>query len=397
MSYIALKMLLGDRAKYAGLVFGIAFTSFLVTFAESYISGFMTRGFAQVTENEFADVWVTDPAVNSAEQTTNMPGWALARVRGVGGVRAAVPLLLGTAQARFPDGRFQSFQVVGLDDATLAGAPALLDGVTGDVMHSANTVAVASGGTSGKLLTPKLKVDQWSCGKPDLQAPIRDLDRGDELLLNDRLVRIGARADALPRFPLRPLTYTTFSHAKEILKPARGQQTFVLAVAGANVSPAELAVRITATTRLRARTAADFRSDTVHWFLVNSEDVGDIASMMILAMSVGFGVTGVMLCVFTNESLPQYAVLSTMGATRRMLMMMIFAQAGFRALVGTGLGLGLCGIAGPLAQHAGYSFRVMWFTPLLGALMVLVVSAVSAALSARPVLKLQPALVFAGR
>jgi putative ABC transport system permease protein len=397
MFYIALKMLLGDRAKYAGLVFGIAFTSFLVTFAGSYFSGFMTRGFALVTENEFADVWVMDPAVNSAEQTTNMPGWALARVRGVGGVRAAVPLLLGTAQARFPDGRFQSFQVVGLDDATLAGAPAWLDGVTGDVMHSANTVAVASGGTSGKLLTPKLKVDQWSRGKPDLQAPVRDLDRGDELLLNDRLVRIGARADALPRFPPRPLMYTTFSHAQEILKPARGQQTFVLAVAAADVSPAELAVRITATTGLRARTAADFKSDTVHWFLVNSEDVGDIASMMILAMSVGFGVTGVMLYMFTNESLPQYAVLSAMGATRRMLLMMIFAQAGFCALVGTGLGLGLCGIAGQLAEHAGYSFRVMWFTPLLGAFMVLVVSAVSAALSARPVLKLQPALVFAGR
>lgn len=397
MLYIALKMLLGDRAKYAGLVFGIAFTSFLVTFAGSYFSGFMTRGFSLVTENEFADVWVMDPAVNSAEQTTNMPSWALGSVRGVDGVRAAVPLLLGNAQARFPDGRFQSFQVVGVDDETLAGAPALLDGVPGDVLRSANTVAVASGGTSGKLLTPQLPADQWSRGRPNPKAPLRDLDRGDELLLNDRLVRIAARADALPRFPPRPLLYTTFSHAQEILNPARGQQTFVLAVAAANVLPSELAARITARTGLSARTSADFRSDTVHWFLLNSEDVGDIASMMILAMSVGFGVTGVMLYMFTNESLPQYAVLSAMGATRRMLLLMIFAQSGFCALVGTGLGLGLCGIAGQLVEHAGYPFRVMWFTPLIGALMVLIVSAVSAAVSARPVLKLQPALVFAGR
>ena len=129
----------------------------------------------------------------------------------------------------------------------------------------------------------------------------------------------------------------------------------------------------------------------------NSEDVGCLASRMKLARSVGFGVPGVMLYMFTNESLPQYAVLSAMGATRRTLLLMLFAQAGFCALVGTGLGLGLCGLAGQLAERAGYPFRVMWFTPLVGGMMVLVVSAVSAALSARPVLRLQPALVFAGR
>ena len=33
MLRVAMKMLLGDRAKYVGLLFGITFTSFLVTFA----------------------------------------------------------------------------------------------------------------------------------------------------------------------------------------------------------------------------------------------------------------------------------------------------------------------------------------------------------------------------
>ena len=73
MFFIAIRMLLGDRAKYAGLIFGITFTSFLVTFAGSYFSGFMTRGFSLITENQFADVWVMDPAVRSADQTTNLP------------------------------------------------------------------------------------------------------------------------------------------------------------------------------------------------------------------------------------------------------------------------------------------------------------------------------------
>src|SRR2546425_11392165 len=101
MLRVAMKMLVGDRAKYVGLLFGITFTSFLVTFAASYFCGFMTRGFALVAENP-ADVWVMDPAVESAEQTTNLPDSALIRVRSVDGVRSAVPLALGTADARFP-------------------------------------------------------------------------------------------------------------------------------------------------------------------------------------------------------------------------------------------------------------------------------------------------------
>lgn len=120
MFRVAVKMLIGDRVKYAGLLFGIAFTSFLVTFSGSYFAGFMTRGYALIAENPSADVWVMDPAVRSVEPTTNMAPSALDRVRSVEGVATAVPLALGTADVRFPNGRFQSFQVIGVDDSTLA-------------------------------------------------------------------------------------------------------------------------------------------------------------------------------------------------------------------------------------------------------------------------------------
>src|SRR5258706_13660022 len=127
MFRLALKMLIGDRTKYAGLLFGITFTSFLVTFAASYFCGFMTRGFALIAENPTADVWVMDPAVESAEQTTNLPDSALDRVRSVEGVLSAVPLALSTAEARFPNRTVQPFQAIWLDDATLFGVPALRD------------------------------------------------------------------------------------------------------------------------------------------------------------------------------------------------------------------------------------------------------------------------------
>ena len=49
--------------------------------------------------------------------------------------------------------------------------------------------------------------------------------------------------------------------------------------------------------------------------------------MLSIAMFVGFGVTGVMLYMFTTEALKQYAVLKAMGATSKLLLTMVFVQS----------------------------------------------------------------------
>lgn len=397
MLAIAIKMLMGDRSKYTGLILGIAFTAFLVTFAASYFAGFMTRGFALISENTQTDIWVMDPAVESVEQTINMPESVLGRVRSVAGVGYASPLVIDHVDVRFPNGRFQTFQLIGVDDATLAGAPKLRDGSALDVLRAPDAVLIDDGGTSGKLETPLRASDQWPADGPHLQVPTRELRTGDELYAGDARLKVAGRSETLPRFPPRPLMYTSIANALRILPHERQRLTYVMVTARHDVDPTELARRIQRHTGLRARTAAEFRADTIKWLLINSEDVGDMSAMLILAMSVGFGVTGVMLYMFTYEHLREYAVLKAMGATHRLLLHMILVQAGICALLGTGLGLGLCAVAGQSVVAMGYPFRMMWFTPLLGALGVLIVSLTAAVISIRPVLRLSPGVVFAGR
>ena len=397
MLTIALKMLAGDRGKYAGLLFGIAFTSFLITFAASFFCGFMTRGFSLISDIPAADVWVMDPAVESVEQTTNMPSSALDRVRSVDGVRSAVPLALATAEVRFPNGRFLSFQLIGVDDATFVGVPlrnesALVEPAASPrrradrlrwVRREARDTAIGARSVATRC-TPPCSADPTA----------RRWRRAAGKRSSRRRRWLRERPAAVPT----PTTHV-FDPVQRTADPATGAApTDVRAGKRRRGRRAHRpGRRIHVQTGLRARTAGEFKEDTVRWTLVNSEDVGDVGAMLTLAMTVGFGITAVLLYLFTTEHLRDYAVLKSMGATSRLLLGMIFVQTGVCAIVGTGLGLGLCGIAGPIVSAWGFPFRMMWFTPLLGSVMVLVVSLLAALISARPVLKLEPAAVFAGR
>jgi len=183
-----------------------------------------------------------------------------------------------------------------------------------------------------------------------------------------------------------------------MLPPKPHLLTFVLVKAAPGVSARELASRIATQTGLKARSSADFKRDTVNWLFINSEDVGDIGSMVSIAMLVGLGVTGVLLYMFTTDSLKQYAVLKAMGADSRLLLTMIFVQSSLCALLGIGLGLVVCAIVGQIAiVEFNFPFRMMWYMPIFAALTVVVVSITAAVVSARPVLKLEPGVVFAGR
>lgn len=228
-------------------------------------------------------------------------------------------------------------------------------------------------------------------------VPTRLLSPGDELSINDSRGAVADVVESLPRFPPRPLVYMTYSNALRVLPIERRRLTFVLVTAAQDIRAGNLASRITSRTGLRARTSADFKVDTVWWYLRNSEDVGDVEAMLSVAMLVGLGATGVMLFLFTQDNLRYYAMLKAMGASNRLLMVMIITQAGFRALIGTGIGVGLCAVGVIFAETAGIPFSMMWFTPLVGGAAVVLVTLVAATISIRPVLKLEPAMVFAAR
>ena len=86
MFSIALKMLFHDRAKYLGLVLGVAFSTLLINQQLGIFIGLITRAGAVIVDVPQADVWVMDPGVKNLDTIFPLRDTELGRVRGVPGV-----------------------------------------------------------------------------------------------------------------------------------------------------------------------------------------------------------------------------------------------------------------------------------------------------------------------
>src|SRR5258708_36744869 len=125
MYRVALRMLLGDRAKYVMLVGGLPFASLLMTQQCAVFIGLLSWTTSHM-RNMRASIWVVDPKVEQINEIKPMRDTDINRVRTVTGVAYAVPLYTGVIQARISDGTFKPVEMIGLDSATLVGRPPVI-------------------------------------------------------------------------------------------------------------------------------------------------------------------------------------------------------------------------------------------------------------------------------
>src|ERR671931_2402632 len=100
MSWIALRMLTGDRSKYLGLIFGVAFATLLMSQQVALFVGIMRRTASQILDVRDADIWVMDDKVRYIDEVPALPETDLQRVRGVEGVEWAARLYKGQVRSR---------------------------------------------------------------------------------------------------------------------------------------------------------------------------------------------------------------------------------------------------------------------------------------------------------
>ncbi len=395
---LGLKMLLGERARFLGVVLGVLLCTFLIAHMLSMFSGMMKRSYALVSDIPEADIWVMDPAVEYVDEPSGMASADLSRVRSVPGVEWAVPLFAGSTRVRLPSGALKPATHIGIDDATLVGAPREL--VAGDLraLRAPDSVLVDSVSAGTLLRTIDRRPERhpgWNA--PALDAPTRPMTLGDEMVANDhRLVVVGV-AKLTPRFLARPVIYTTFNHAQAITPRQRNLMSFVLAKCREGADAAQvtrIARVIEASTGLRARTASEFADDTYWYYIRTTGVVARIGLMIAIGVIVGVSVSSLLLYLFTVDSARYYVTFLALGASQALIVAIVALQALVCGACGFGLGVGASALLGTLVKIDAMPYALTWPTMAFTGTVVLMVCVISAVLSTLKVLKLDIGTVF---
>jgi putative ABC transport system permease protein len=372
---IAFKLLVNDKGKYAALLVGITFAVFLMVQMTSIFSGVLVKSSSTVI-NLGAQVWVMDPAVNNVANSIPLPDYVLDAARSIEGVEYAVPLYSGGALVKLRNGIFQSVTVIGLDDNSLFGHPELLEGEIEDI-YAENAFIVVQDNEIHKL------------GNPGI---------GTEFELNDhRGVIVGiAKVAASGLFGI-PTLYTTYTKAIQYIPSMRFTISYIL------VEPksSDAIPHIQQQVRLlgyEALTKDEFMQKISNYYKYQTGLGTNILIMTVISFLVGLSISGQTFYTFILENLEKFGALKAIGARGSELVYMILFQAMFTALIGYGLGVGLCTLVITIAKLRipDYSANITYTSLAFAFAMVLIIAGISSYIGIRKVLKIEPFDIFRG-
>ena len=377
MIWIAIRMLTGDRQKFFGLVFGIAFSTLLITQQLTIFVNLLERGASGVYNVDAADVWVMDRVSRTTDVNFPMPSTALDRVRSVPGVKWAVPHLRAGASVRTKDGDLEGVSVIGVDDTTLIGLPKGMVEGSRAVLEQPDTVVIDDVGA----------IRMFAEGDSPL---------GERLELNDQRAVVRGIADAMPSFTSQVTLYTTYSQALNYVPGTRNRMSFVLVRSAEGITPTQLTERIENQTGLRARTREQFAQDGIDFIIENTGIPLNFGITVVLGFVVGIAIVGLTFSLFIRDNIKQFGALKAIGVRNGKLARMVAAQAGLVGMIGYGLG-----VVGTVAFIWGFSsnptfkgFYIPWQVPLLSLAAVAIIIALTGWLALRNVFKTEPAAVF---
>lgn len=379
MFLIALKMLFHDRAKYLGLVIGVAFSTLLINQQMGIFLGLLSRAGAIITDIPEADIWVMDPGVKNLDTVFPLRDTELGRIRGVPGVKWAVPLFKAVATVRTATGDLESAVLIGVDDSSLVGLPARV--VLGDIEELRRPDAVAVGEDGfGKV---------WRG---------ETISLGKTVELNDRRAVVVAIVKDSPKFTSSITFFTRYSQALQYTNNGRNQMSFVLAKSEEGKTADEVSQAIHERTGLQSLTANEFRDKAIQYVIDNTGIPVSFGTVIALGVLVGVCVVGLMFNLFVLENLRHFAVLKAIGTRNGKLIFMVMLQASVVGFVGFSLGLFGAAFffesAGRNSNFAG--FYLPWQIGVISGVVAAAIICLASLVALRRLLFVDPAIVFRG-
>jgi putative ABC transport system permease protein len=379
VTWVALKMMTGNRGKYYAIVFGIAFACMLMGQQASIFCGLMRNTTSQIRDTQGADIWVMDPSVEFVDDITPLADNDLYRVRGVSGVSWAVRFYKGLARAQFLEGNFKQFIVLGLDNENFVGAPQEM--LLGSLEDLRRPDAVIIDEYGYHYLWP---------GEP--------LRAGRTFEMNDHRAQVVGVCKTSPTFQTFPVVYARYTQALQYAPQERRVLSFILAKAKADVPVNEACDRIQAQTGLMALSQQNFGWMTILYYMRRTGIPVNFATTVLLGFIIGAAVAGQTFYLFTIGNLKQFGALKAMGVTNVRILGMVLVQGMFVGAIGYAIGMGLAALVETLMSllitAVPPAFYMLWQIPAGTLVAVTLIMIGTTFVSLLRVWVLEPAAVF---
>ncbi|AHC35824.1 MAG: ABC transporter permease [Pseudomonas sp.] len=372
---IGYKLLVNDRAKFSALLVGITFSVFLMMQMTAMFAGILNRAYSTVT-NIGAPMWIIDPSVNTPTIVIPLPDYLLDAVRSMDEVEYAVPIFIGSAQVRLADGTYQGVSVIGLDDTSLFGRPALEQGAIEDI-YAENAFIMVHDAEFSKLGNPRI---------------------GTSFELNDhRGTIVGIAKVLVGGLTGVPTLYTTYRRAIEYIPTTRFTVSYILLKPRSRAAEAAIEQQV-ARLGYVALTKEAFNQRIADFYIYQTGVGTSILLMTVISFLVGLSISGQTFYTFILENLDKFAALKAIGAKSRELVYMILFMALFTAMTGYGLGIALVTLLISVTRTylPNYAAIITFWNLGLAFGMVLLIAGFSSYLGIRKVLRIEPYDIFRG-
>jgi putative ABC transport system permease protein len=382
MLLFALKMLIGDRAKYFGLILGLSFASLIITQQTATFVGIMMRTYGFISDTTQPSIWVMDPKVQYVDDIKPLKSTDTLRVKGVDGVGWAVPLYKGLLRARLANGSFQSCIVIGVDDATLIGAPPQM--LQGNILslREPDAIIVDYVGATTKL------------AKEIPNKPSLPLQIGEEMEINDNRSVVTGICKVTRTFQSQPVIYTTYGRATTFAPRERKFLSFILAHEKPGEDPKIVCQRIKAQTGLAAYTKEEFIKLTLNYFLKKTAIPINFGITVLLGFILGTAIAGQTFYNFALDNLRYFGTFKAMGANNYLLIKMITLQGLWVGFIGWAIGAGAASLLGFLSRYTELSFNIPISLFFISALSMLLIALFAAVISLLKIMKLDISIIF---
>lgn len=384
MTGLALKMLFGDTAKYLMLVAGLFLATFLIVQQASVFSGLMLWT-TSTLKNVNVPIYVVEERVEQVNEVNPLRDTDVARVRSVSAVRWAMPLYSGIQRVRIDDGSLKTVQLLGIDSASLVGAPTRMIAGNIEDLRLPNTVVI------DELAATRLA-----------KNPKQPIKIGDRFEINDIEARVVGICIASRSFTGGPYIWTTYERALQYTPASRKMLSAVLAAPIEGMTPDAAAKEIMRSTGLRAYVNRgfggnpdDFNTSTVWWYVRNTGIPISFGTTVIIGFIVGTAISCQTFYAFVLDNLKHLGALKAMGMSNLRLSLMLILQAATVGSIGFGIGLLFTSFFARWAiTNQQPPFFLSWQVPVVAFVVIQGICMVSALLGIIRLSLYEPAMVF---